>query len=43
MGNERAPYLCLYPVFRFRVEKMQLKVLFQFLERQFYRPAVFVY
>ena len=42
MGNQRAPDLCLYPVFRFRVEEVQLEVLLQLFECQFYCPPVFV-
>ena len=42
MGNQRAPDLRLYPVFRFRVEEVQLKVLFQFFECQLYSLPVFV-
>ena len=42
MGNQRAPDLCFYPVFRFRVEEVQLKVLLQLFECQLYGPPVFV-
>lgn len=43
MGYQCTPDLRFYAIFGLRIEKMQLEVLFQFLERQFYRPPVFVY
>ena len=33
MCYERTPDLSFYAVFRFRIEKMQLKILFQLFER----------
>jgi hypothetical protein len=42
MSYQSAPYLRFYTVLGIRIEEMQLKVLLQFLENEFYRPAVFV-
>jgi hypothetical protein len=40
MRYQRTPNLRFYAVLRFRIEKMQLKILFQFLECQLYCPAI---